>query len=360
MEFLKNKNLSPLNLIPFKIPFYSQTSTLPESSPPFKPGIIIDKYKIFSEYRNTFQNRFFHFLDKNLFNDTNKLLDNSSIFSDNINNNINNNINDEKRMHLLSSTNIELSALKDKKNNFLELFHNTENIFQGLKKDFETLKKRHEERLKTKVYESENKQIDKEIEKIINLMTQKVRLCEINIKEISSIPNALMSSIEIKIKDNIILNLSQKISDFSNEFRKNEQEFTEKLEKMGNKLSVIDDEDTSLKDFDKKYSNKYFYKQINNHESQINARNKSIDSLLESINELSSIFKDLQTVVQEQGTILDRIDYNIDIASDNTKNAYGHINEANKLQKQSCFRNVTLIIMFIIFIEAIMLINKYL
>jgi len=67
----------------------------------------------------------------------------------------------------------------------LELFHNTEIVFKELNNDFDSLKNKYQERLKTKVYESENKQIDKEIEKIINLMTQKVRLCEINIKEIS-------------------------------------------------------------------------------------------------------------------------------------------------------------------------------
>ena len=53
--------------------------------------------------------------------------------------------------------------------------------------------------------------------------------------------------------------------------------------------------------------------------------NKSINSLLESTNELSNIFKDLQTVVQERGTILDRIDYNLEIAEENTKNASGHL-----------------------------------
>ena len=352
MEFFKNKNLSHLNLIPFNFSFSQQQPQINESPPLFKSGVIRNRFTSFSEYRDSFQNKFFHFIDKKLFNDTNKLLDNSSIFNDK-------HIHEEKKELLLSSTNIELSALKDKKNNFMELFYNTEKVLKELNKDFQLLKKKHEERLKTKVYESENKQIDREIEKIINLMTPKVRLCEINIKEISSIPNVLMSQIEQTIKDNIILNLSNKIQEFSVEFRKNEQEFTEKLQKLGNKLSVIDDEDTSLKDFDKKYSNKFFYKQTNQ-DFQVVDRNKGIDTLLESINELSNIFHDLQTVVQEQGTILDRIDYNIEIAAENTKNAYGHITEANKLQKQSCFRNTTLIIMFIIFIEAIMLINKYL
>ena len=260
---------------------------------------------------------------------------------------------------LLSSTNIELSALKDKKNNFLELFHNAEIILKELNIDFDSLKQKYQERLKTKVYESENKQIDREIEKIINLMTQKVRACEKNIKEISSIPNSLMSKTEQSIKDNIIINLSNKIQDFSYDFRKNQKEFTEQLQKIGHKLSVIDDEDTSLKDFDKKYSDKYFYKKFED-DSQISARNKGIDSLLESINELSKIFKDLQTVVQEQGTILDRIDYNIEIAMENTKKAHGHLSEANKLQKQSCFRNASLILLFIIFVESILVINKYL
>ena len=354
MEFFKNKNLSPLNLIPFNFSLSQQQQTVNESPPSFKPGVICDRFAKFSEYRNNYQNRFFHFIDRKLFNDTYKLLDNSKIFNEKPKHN-----HEEKKELLLSSTNIELSALKDKKNNFTELFYKTEKVLKELAKDFELLKKKHEERLKTKVYESENKQIDREIEKIISLMTPKVRLCEINIKEISSIPNVLMSSIEQTIKDNIILNLSNKIQEFSLEFRKSEQEFTEKLQKLGNKLSVIDDEDTSLKDFDKKYSDKFFYKQTNQ-DFQVIDRNKGIDTLLESINELSNIFHDLQTVVQEQGTILDRIDYNIEIASENTKNAYGHITEANKLQKQSCFRNVTLIIMFIIFIEAIMLINKYL
>ena len=350
MEFIKSKTLAPISLNPFS--YFSQNSEnkdLTESR--FNSGIIRDRFETFFEYRNSFQNRFFHFLEKDIFKDSNSALENSSIFNDS----------DEKKVRLLSSMNLELNSLKDKKSiNYLEIFHNTEIIYKELIKDMNLLKRKQQERIKTKVYESENKQIDKEIEKIIKSMTQKVKICEINIKEITTIPDSNLSNIDIKIKDNMRITLSQKIHDFSYEFRKNEEQFVEKLKKLGTNSSVIDDEDTSIKDFEKKHSTDFLFNKYDNNNSQLEKRNECIDSLLLSINELSSIFKDLQTVVQEQGTILDRIDYNIDIAWDNTKKAYGHISEANKLQKTSCFRNSTLIVMFIIFFESILLINKYL
>ena len=346
MEFIKSKALSPLSLIPFNY-FSSNEENNDQTGYAFNKGIIRNRFDLFSEYRNSFQNRFFHFLEKDIFKDSDSAIENSSIFNDT----------DDKKIHLLSSTNMELNTLKNKSNtNYLDLFHKTELLYKELNKDMSLLKRKQQERIKTKVYESENKQIDKDIEKIVKTMTQKVKICEINIKEITSIPDSNLSSIDIKIKDNMRITLSQKIHDFSYDFRKNEQQFMEKLQKLGTNSSVIYDEDNSVKDFDKKHSNNFFFLQ----NSQLEKRNECIDSLVNSISELSSIFKDLQTVVQEQGTILDRIDYNIDIAWENTKKAYGHISEADKLQKQSCFRNTTLIIMFIIFVESILLINKFL
>ena len=80
--------------------------------------------------------------------------------------------------------------------------------------------------------------------------------------------------------------------------------------------------------------------------------------MAKSIDELSGIFKDLQNIVQEQGTILDRIDYNINISYENSQQGLKYIKKGEEHQNESCFRNVILLLYIIIFIEAILIISK--
>ena len=41
-----------------------------EKEPEFVPGIIRDQSKLFLQYRTNYQNRFFHYLEKDIFDDT--------------------------------------------------------------------------------------------------------------------------------------------------------------------------------------------------------------------------------------------------------------------------------------------------
>ena len=60
---------------------------------------------------------------------------------------------------------------------------------------------------------------------------------------------------------------------------------------------------------------------------------------MKSINDLAAIFKDLSVLVVEQGTILDRIDYNIESAKEDTLNANKNLEAVQKSEKSTRARN---------------------
>jgi len=51
---------------------------------------------------------------------------------------------------------------------------------------------------------------------------------------------------------------------------------------------------------------------VDDMEVQVAKRDHEINSIVESIEELSQIFKELAVLVIDQGTVLDRIDYNME------------------------------------------------
>ena len=320
--------------------------------PEFVPGIIRAQTKIFNEYRTNFQNHFFHYLEKDIFDDTKKLLSNSFLFAEN------------KNTKLLKYDQIELEDISYNldNSNYVESYKKVNNILDELLTNFASLKSFQQERIKPKFIdeEIENKRIDKEINKLIIKMMKKIKFCEALTKMIKNKKNESNTILE-KVKNNIKLFLVTRIQNFSNEFRKNQQQYLKYLKEMGVVINSNNENNTSndlLTNNDDDEKKNFLYTQEDDLHSQIKKRDEDISVLVKSINELSVIFKDLQNIVQEQGTILDRIDYNINISYENSQKGLQSIKKADEHHKDSCFRNAILLLFIIIFVETIMIIYK--
>jgi syntaxin 16 len=64
-------------------------------------------------------------------------------------------------------------------------------------------------------------------------------------------------------------------------------------------------------------------------------RDKQIRQIAQSISQVVEIFRDLNTMVIEQGTLLDRIDHNIQTAEVHTRQAVTELKDANKQAKSA-------------------------
>ena len=328
-----------------------------EKESEFVPGIIRDQTKLFNEYRTNFQNRFFHNLEKDIFDDTKKLLSSSFLFIEKA---------DNKNTKLLNYDQIELQDISYNldNSNYVESYKKVNNILDELLTNFASLKSFQQERIKPKFVDEDiqNKKIDGEIDKLIIKMMKKIKFCEALTKMIKEKKSEVNTSLE-KVKNNIKIFLTTKIQNFSNEFRQNQQQYLKYLKDMG--IIIYSNEDKNnksqslLNDNDDEKKN-FLYTKDDDVNIQIKKRDEDIDILVKSINELSGIFKDLQNIVQEQGTILDRIDYNINISYENSQEGLKNLKKAEQHNNESCFRNAILLLFFIIFVETILFICKLL
>jgi len=93
--------------------------------------------------------------------------------------------------------------------------------------------------------------------------------------------------------------------------------------------------------------------QIVENEQMINEREREVIKISKSILELNTLFKDLASLVIDQGTILDRIDYNVENSVLQIKKAHQHVKTAyqsQKTRKMQCIIILAAIATFLLFV----------
>lgn len=105
-------------------------------------------------------------------------------------------------------------------------------------------------------------------------------------------------------------------------------------------------------DADKSYSQSTLQqtkqKQLTSNDAAIMQREREITQIAQGIIELADIFKELQTMIIDQGTILDRIDANLETTLTEVKKADKELVVATGYQKKSVKRKLILFLLLLV------------
>ena len=216
------------------------------------------------------------------------------------------------------------------------------------------MQKEQQKRLISNFDEEQNNQLNKNISKIVYEITQKLQEGEQYLRNFSK--DSMENTTHNIIKKNMKQTILKKLTEFAKKFKLNQEIYLKKYKDFSGEddptyqiNSSSQDNNNANNTFDNFLMTTDFRKK----DSQLNI-------LLNNVNDLAQIFKDMQNLVTEQGSILDRIDYNIDIASTNVTSGKKSIVKANQYHKNNCFRNLIVVLLVCIFIEALLLIFKFL
>ena len=115
-------------------------------------------------------------------------------------------------------------------------------------------------------------------------------------------------------------------------------------------------------DADKSYSQSALQqtsqKQLTSNDAAIMQREREIMEIAQGIIELADIFKELQSLVIDQGTMLDRIDYNVERMAVDVKAADKELKVASGYQRKGTKRRIILLLILLVVGMFILLMVK--
>jgi hypothetical protein len=179
---------------------------------------------------------------------------------------------------------------------------------------------------------------------------------------------------EHKLRANIVRTLASRLQQSSVSFRRAQKEFLSKRAEQkrsaagagaggGGAFDFLDEKPKATELVNADGGPKGFTLEqmevVENMEEEIATRDHEINTLVSSIEELSQIFKELAVLVIDQGTILDRIDYNMEQVVEKVEDGIVELERAEELQKSARPRWCICILLTLIAVMLTLLILKH-
>ncbi|ESO86508.1 hypothetical protein LOTGIDRAFT_220533 [Lottia gigantea] len=199
-------------------------------------------------------------------------------------------------------------------------------------------------------------------------ITQMFTRCQRLVHQISS-KSQIGTNQERKLSTNIVSSLARMIQEMSLNFRKSQSTYLKKLKSreerslhyfgpsVTNDSALMEDLMGGGEDivYDKGFTSRQM-QLVEDNSVSVQHREKEILQITRSIQDLNEIFKDLSTMIVDQGSILDRIDYNIEHASVGVEKGLQQLQKAEKYQKKNRKMYIVMVLAVLIILLIIILI----
>mmetsp|Transcript_10228 Transcript_10228/g.28903 ORF Transcript_10228/g.28903 Transcript_10228/m.28903 type:complete len:287 (+) Transcript_10228:183-1043(+) len=232
----------------------------------------------------------------------------------------------------------------------------TRNIEQKIAK----LHQAHKNRLLVRFDDTEGAQ-DREIDDLTKQITDKFREAERMLKDQVDKSGRLdPGSSDALVRKNIQRQLASQLQALSMSFRKSQKEYMTRLksQKGGGDLDgLLADPEAPPVELSGFSDEQAVLLEIA--ETNVQERDQEIQKIASSINELSAIFKELAVLVIDQGTVLDRIDYNMENVVMATKKGVKELETAEKYAKSTRPLKCIAFLVILIIVFTIVLILKH-
>ncbi|KAI9792179.1 MAG: hypothetical protein M1816_002719 [Peltula sp. TS41687] len=224
---------------------------------------------------------------------------------------------------------------------------------------------------------------EEEIEKMTQEITRGFHNCQRAIQKVDKMVRDSrqqqqgVNRAEEVMARNLQISLATRVQEASAGFRKKQSAYLKKLRGISGMTSPFDRSSTPQNapytdpsmidtDADKSYSQSTL-QQTSQHQKQLSLtendaaiiqREREITDIARGIIELADIFKELQTMVIDQGTMLDRIDYNVERMAVDVKAADKELTVASGYQRKTAKRKILLLLFLLVVGMFILLLIK--
>ncbi|OCT60262.1 syntaxin 16 S homeolog isoform X1 [Xenopus laevis] len=188
-------------------------------------------------------------------------------------------------------------------------------------------------------------------------ITQMFHRCQRSVQSLQSRSRHCTEQ-EERLLRNVVASLAQSLQDLSTNFRHVQSGYLKRMKNREERskhffdtsVPLIDDgEDNTL--YDRGFTEDQLALAQQN-TLMVEERERELRQIVQSISDLNEIFRELAGMVVEQGTVLDRIDYNVEQACVKTEDGLKHLQKAEQYQK----KNRKMLIILILFVLVIVLI----